>query len=341
MARSRRMWALKVGQCPEHRRPAACLVTSPTVGSARIRTGGTDAQTSWPRASGSVRCGDPSRPERAQALGTPVQCGDTITEDTKLDSDLVDCAGDGIVIGADGVTLDLNGHTIDGNSLDQYVGVQNFSGYDNNTIENGTLRDFGSAVFLNATDDSVLRRLSVESVGEGLTLLNSHNNQIKRNLITGTLYCAVCVLDSSPGRNLIDHNTVSGAGSWAIYVIDSVATRVVRNEVSESLIGIRIAAARDTRVENNSVSSNSEDGIRVDDDSSATSLRGNTANGNAHDGIHLQELETDVQATTLKRNVANFNGDLGIEAVPGVIDGGGNRAFGNGNPLQCLNVHCN
>jgi hypothetical protein len=42
----------------------------------------------------------------------------------------------------------------------------------------------------------------------------------------------------------------------------------------------------------------------------------------------------------LTSNTANDNVDFGIEAVPGVIDGGGNRAFGNGNPLQCLNVVC-
>jgi hypothetical protein len=34
------------------------------------------------------------------------------------------------------------------------------------------------------------------------------------------------------------------------------------------------------------------------------------------------------------------NGDLGIEAVPGVIDGGGNHAHGNGNPGQCTNISC-
>src|SRR4051794_40004914 len=50
----------------------------------------------------------------AQGFGIPVQCGDVITQDTKLDSDLTNCPGDGIVIGADDIELDLNGHTIDG-----------------------------------------------------------------------------------------------------------------------------------------------------------------------------------------------------------------------------------
>jgi hypothetical protein len=48
----------------------------------------------------------------------------------------------------------------------------------------------------------------------------------------------------------------------------------------------------------------------------------------------------DSAATTLTRNTANRNHDLGIEAVPGVTDGGGNRARGNGNPLQCTNIDC-
>ena len=50
----------------------------------------------------------------SQASASHVSCGDTIIADTTLDSDLVDCPGNGIVIGADDVTLDLNGHTIDG-----------------------------------------------------------------------------------------------------------------------------------------------------------------------------------------------------------------------------------
>jgi hypothetical protein len=29
-----------------------------------------------------------------------------------------------------------------------------------------------------------------------------------------------------------------------------------------------------------------------------------------------------------------------VHDLPGITDGGGNRAFRNGNPLQCLNVAC-
>jgi hypothetical protein len=42
----------------------------------------------------------------------------------------------------------------------------------------------------------------------------------------------------------------------------------------------------------------------------------------------------------LTRNEARRNGGLGIFAVRGVIDGGGNRASGNGDRRQCVNVAC-
>jgi hypothetical protein len=40
------------------------------------------------------------------------------------------------------------------------------------------------------------------------------------------------------------------------------------------------------------------------------------------------------------RITVDLNGDLGIEAVPGVTDGGGNRARHNGNVAQCTGVAC-
>jgi len=61
----------------------------------------------------------------------------------------------------------------------------------------------------------------------------------------------------------------------------------------------------------------------------------NTITGNVDDGI-----EIDNAATTLMRDSADGNGDIGMEAIAGVIDGGGNRAAGTGNPAECMNVAC-
>src|SRR5216117_2676623 len=87
-----------------------------------------------------------------QALASHVSCGATITTDTKLDSDLTNCPGDGVVIGADNITLNLDGHTIDGTVGG--TGIDDSAGRDGVTIENGSVKGFSQGIVLiGASDD--------------------------------------------------------------------------------------------------------------------------------------------------------------------------------------------
>jgi hypothetical protein len=72
-----------------------------------------------------------------------------------------------------------------------------------------------------------------------------------------------------------------------------------------------------------------------------TLIVGNRVLGAVDDGIQVLGPSTGLATTTITNNVSVHNGDLGIAAVPGTIDGGGNHAAGNGNPLQCLSISCN
>ena len=123
-------------------------------------------------------------------------------------------------------------------------------------------------------------------------------------------------------ENLIAGNEFRGGRGPAIQIgadpdqepspITPTGNVVVRNDASGNAAdGIRItAASRDTTVERNAADRNGLDGIRV-----------------------LSPL------TTLIRNNADRNAGWGIEAVPGVTDGGGNHA--RGNVLgQCMGVAC-
>ena len=93
------------------------------------------------------------------AIATHVSCGDVITQDTTLDSDLNDCPGDGLVIGADGVTLDLRGHLLQATDASQgQQGVDNSAGHDDVTVTNGTIREFFDGVFFEGGDDGELSR---------------------------------------------------------------------------------------------------------------------------------------------------------------------------------------
>jgi len=381
-----------------------------------------------------------------QALASHLRCGDTITTDTTLDSDLVNCPNNGIVIGASNITLDLNGHTIDGDGtpVDPCpegeacdVGVLNRAGYDRLTIVGGTIRQFGVGIVVEAgaahnrlhhlavSDTTDVGIIVVDSTGSviektamsdpgvnGLVLLDSRHALVARNSVSGTTGYAVFMFEVDDSRiqhnklhgdkhgfilgasarnlvrsnavsdsgggievvegatanrvehnrfnhtgdgiivgdasdNLIRHNLVIGAGGgeaggFGIILDGAVRTTVDRNiftgGLGPAIFVTRLEAAapsRDTVVSRNFVNSKHSDGILVDNGATGTLLIRNRAIRNGDDGI-----DVDAPATTVTRNIANHNHDLGIEAVPGVIDGGGNHAAGNGNPAQCINIDC-
>jgi parallel beta-helix repeat protein len=376
-----------------------------------------------------------------------VACGDTITVDTMLHTDLVDCPNNGIVIGADNITLDLNGHTIDGNGVPSDcpsdmmcdLGVDNLAGHDGVAIIDGTIRQFGVAVFATGVADNRLRDLTISDNSDiGIILRESVAAVIDKNLFSNTGTNAVVLLDSQ--NALVSRNSTSGSHGYAILLsavdhssvrdnrIDgdrhglgvfagSAGNAVERNAVSHTAGAIDIGdgaagnrvdynrltdngdgigsteghdnvfsrnlvrgsgigfsdtggfgiildgsdrnilrqntvtggrgpaifvavldaptAAEGNVIALNYVSSKFSDGILVGEGTTGTVIEGNFAVGNGDDGIHV-----DVPAAMLTRNMANHNHDLGVEAVAGVTDGGGNRAAGNGNPAQCLNVDC-
>src|ERR671915_2326466 len=80
------------------------------------------------------------------ASAAHVGCGQTITQNTVLDSNVGPCSGDGIIIGANNITLDLNGFTVSGTAapgegagilLESRTGV---------TVRNGTVTLFDAGV---------------------------------------------------------------------------------------------------------------------------------------------------------------------------------------------------
>ena len=172
---------------------------------------------------------------------------------------------------------------------------------------------------------------------------------VTRNTASGNAGVGV-VLDAGTARSRVTHNSLMNNSFGGIVVVGSDDNLAADNSIlgnggtqdgAEGGIHVfpfpddpSIAPDRNAIVRNSLVA-NGPDGILVDAGSTATAITANGAVQNADDGI-----DVDAPSTRLTRNTANANGDLGIEAVPGVTDGGGNRASGNGNPLQCTNVFC-
>jgi hypothetical protein len=103
---------------------------------------------------------------RADAAAKQLSCGDTITTDMTLDSDLIDCPNNGIVIGADDITLDLNGHLVDGDGT-EFAGCDPSAevcdsgivddGHDGVTVKHGRVREFGVGVLVGTSSAGKVR----------------------------------------------------------------------------------------------------------------------------------------------------------------------------------------
>jgi parallel beta-helix repeat protein len=310
------------------------------------------------------------------ASATHVGCGDVITEDTTLDSDLVNCPEDGVVIGASGITLDLAGHLIDGISTPGAAGADNSGGHDGVTVTGGTIREFGfSAHYVDAQGGNVTQldvrpliflfnssdiRIEKNTTGSIELFPSSDHVVISRNRVGGA------VLAFQAPDLVIDRNTITGVSGIGIELSLAPRSLIARNTITitegnllSHVAGIAVSnnpAGQPTLVERNEVSG-STTGIRLASANDIVLTR-NTAFENTVDGVFATNspnvlidgnraerngddgIDLDSVPGTISGNTANFNGDLGIEAVPGVTDGGGNKARGNGDPAQCENVSC-
>jgi parallel beta-helix repeat protein len=123
------------------------------------------------------------------------------------------------------------------------------------------------------------------------------------------------ILLGSGHGNLIAHNVVAHTHKAGIHLGHSgAAHNVVRNNL-----------VRDSR----------KDGFLVGRKGRGNVLKGNVVKRSGDDGFDIES-----RSTKLTNNRAVRNNDLGIEAVPGVNDGGGNEASANGDLRQCINIVC-
>ena len=293
----------------------------------------------------------------APASAEHVQCGDRITQSTTLDSDIIDCAhptGRAIRIDGTDITLDLGGHTVDGTGVG--FGITSSSIDNRVTVQGGHVREFANGISLSGEEDSTIRDLTVSDnfqgarvtglrpVIEGVTATRNSTGigfggstdaiVRKNHAFANQAGMGGTVVDSGLIEdNLTHHNVFTGIGFGFL----RTNTRIVRNESTDNgNFGILVAEeSLDSILVGNRVSRSGVDGIFVSADSGNITLDGNRSDDNADDGI-----DVDGPGNTLTRNSAFRNFDYGIEAAPGTIDGGKNKARHNGNPAQCVGVIC-
>ena len=277
------------------------------------------------------------------------QCGEVITQDLRLDNDIVDCQGPGLVIGASGITLDLHGHTIDGTQRRevQHVGIDDSGGFDGVVIKNGTVREFEIGIRFQSVQGAELRRVSVNDNNQiGLEMISSGGNHVIRSEMSGNGFgielrtAASLQPPEGPGSNdnLIERCTFADDGGGGIVMVRSDRNTARYNVLTRDAAGNEAALAvyggTGNRIERNSMVGNPQRGIYVSgagpfgtgEPSVAGLIWHNTVSQN-FDGVVVDQGATETQ---VERNSVTDNRRIGIGLLGPRNTASRNRVLYNG-----------
>ena len=244
--------------------------------------------------------------------------------------------------GAPAVSLSASDrNTITDSSIDGGVSIRVgrsitlADGSDANQIERSRLDGEEGAAIYDSTDNRLVRN-RINGGSDAVGLAGAHRTVIGHNTLTSSGNGAITlVMYSDSDENVIRDNDMPSNGMW----IRGDHNEIVRNDAvgrfpfyDQSVIEV-FAGAGNVLLSNRA--RGGADDIAVRANATGTLVQGNVVTAAEDDGI-----DVDAPGTVVRANSADDNGDLGIEAAEGVIDGGGNRASGNGNLLQCVNVVC-
>jgi parallel beta-helix repeat protein len=235
----------------------------------------------------------------ARTAVSAVSCGDTLKASVKLTNDLLDCAGSGLIVGADNITVDLNGHTIGGtNKPTPGTGGVVIDKHANVKIVNGTITGFHfTGVGVTNARGAVLSKLTVRKIGAGC----------KQGDI-----CAGIDLMNATGTKITDSTVSNQVTAFKVNGIDVDASpdtlvqgsRFDRNAGD----GISVFQSPRSRFVGNELADNRGEGMQVNSSSDSTMISGNRARGNESSGIAAGASS---KLRVLGNNVSG-NGQVGL-----------------------------
>ena len=207
----------------------------------------------------------------------------------------------------------------------------------------------------------ILRNSFRHNAQLGIHVVESHHNLIERNAIARNSDMGI-ILEGD--RNQVRRNRCARNGVAGILVAPGSRNVIVRNDLFGGGDGIGIEKGRGNVVARNVIDSARGSGIYLGlldppIGGVASLVRRNVVIGSAKDAFTVRKTDRrsvlafnvareagddgfDIgsPSTTLRGNRAVRNGDLGIEGVHGIGDGGGNVARRNRDPRQCTHISC-
>ena len=227
------------------------------------------------------------------------------------------------------------GHTVETNTvISDHAGIALWASGSRVAGNAVCAEDFGIELVGADTNTIVGNTTHCTTHFDGIVMAQSNDNVVDRNTVSDVHY------DSDPtepsqfaGIEVVDHSSRNKITNNTVFNNDAPGIAIgILNEASSGASDANTVSGNTSHDNSGGAGS---DGIIVGLEATNTLVELNTVYRNGDDGI-----DVDKAGTTLRSNTATNNSDWGIEAVAGILNGGGNRASGNGRAAQCLNITC-
>ncbi|MGH9278956.1 MAG: right-handed parallel beta-helix repeat-containing protein, partial [Acidimicrobiales bacterium] len=224
-----------------------------------------------------------------------VVCGQVITQNTTLDTNLIGCTNNGIVIGADNITLNLAGRTVSGTGVPGDGAGILAVGRTGVTIAGGVVSGFDGGVVIQGGARNTVRQVVVQdNVGrindpvlpntpyaDGILILDSSNNQVLNNQALRNGPLSGIGLRGNSDNNLVQGNL--SESNRALLSGPSPESSLV-DDMGYRLDGIGERLPNFNLLQFNNARNNGQDGFSLFTGANDNRLVGNISTSNGFDG---------------------------------------------------------
>jgi parallel beta-helix repeat protein len=180
--------------------------------------------------------------QQQQPLATSPSCGQVVTQNVILTSNLRCEDSDGLIVGASDIVIDLNGNTISGPDADSQektsskVGVM-VPNVNNIVIKDGTIEGFQAGILMTGSQNVEINGIvskdnQLGAFSTGASIVNVHLSILMNNQIG---FAGHSTQQATIENNIIYQNTMAG-----ITIVNSDNGVVTLNSITESGNGLYV-----------------------------------------------------------------------------------------------------
>src|ERR687897_830447 len=195
----------------------------------------------------------------SQPLAISPSCGQVITQNVILTSNLNCAESDGLIVGASDIVVDLNGHTISGPDVDSdtktssKVGIM-IPNMNNVVVQDGTIEGFQAGILMTGSQNVEVKGIVAKNnqiglFSTGASILNAHLSIIMNNQIG---IAGHSTQQSTIEDNILFQNTLAG-----ITLVNSDNSVITLNSIDvNNANGLPVNTNGNTYDQNNCMTAN-------------------------------------------------------------------------------------